>query len=82
MGGSCLPLLPQLGGDGVKPAAHVLTLCTSNDVFHIVAEWIHSGHLIRCSNQRGGQRATHVFQRPLSFVGVIPGIPYSLRGGG
>jgi hypothetical protein len=52
MGGSYLPLLPQLGGDGVKPAAHVLTFCTSKEVFCIVAEWIHSGHLIRCSNQR------------------------------
>jgi len=54
------PLLPQLGGEGVKPAAHVLTFCTSKEVFYIVAEWIHSGHLIRCSNQRGGKRVTHV----------------------
>ena len=73
MGGLCPPLLPQFCGGGEELALADPFLSAKRGYF---------GSIGYCSNQRGGKRAAHVFQRPLSFVGVIPGVPYILRGGG
>jgi hypothetical protein len=60
MGGPCPPLLPQFCGDGEVPAPFGLYTTAIHPIILSAILSRNFIRLIRCSNQRGGKRVTHV----------------------